>query len=56
MLQPAELSLAEMGELAQFCPATDPEVKLTYRAIPISGRAHGGRSSQSANRLWAATK
>lgn len=34
MLQPAELSLDEMGELASIIPATDPEVKLAYRAIP----------------------
>jgi perosamine synthetase len=39
MLQPAELSLAEMGELAQFIPAADPEVKLTYRAIPEFGES-----------------
>ena len=34
MLQPAELSLEEMGELAAIIPATDPEVKLVYRSIP----------------------
>ncbi|HXF61383.1 MAG TPA: DegT/DnrJ/EryC1/StrS family aminotransferase [Caldilineaceae bacterium] len=34
MLKPAELSLDEMGELAQFIPAADPEVKLRYRPIP----------------------
>jgi perosamine synthetase len=34
MLQPAELSLEEMGELAQIIPIADPEVKLRYRAIP----------------------
>lgn len=34
MLQPAELSLEEMGELAAIIPATDPEVKLAYRPIP----------------------
>ncbi len=37
MLQPAELSLEEMGELAEIIPAADPEVKLTYRAIPEFG-------------------
>jgi perosamine synthetase len=34
MLKAAELSLDEMGELAQFIPAADPEVKVRYRAIP----------------------
>jgi perosamine synthetase len=34
MLQAAELSLEEMGELAEVIPAADPEVKLAYRAIP----------------------
>ncbi|MBW7882548.1 MAG: DegT/DnrJ/EryC1/StrS family aminotransferase [Caldilineaceae bacterium] len=34
MLQPFELSLAEMGELASIIPAADPEVKLQYRTIP----------------------
>jgi len=34
MLQPAELSLAEMGDLASVIPAADPEVKLAYRPIP----------------------
>ena len=34
MLKPAELSLEEMGELAQIIPAPDPEVKVRYRAIP----------------------
>lgn len=34
MLQPAELSLEEMGDLAQIIPIADPEVKLHYRAIP----------------------
>lgn len=37
MLQPAELSLEEMGELAAIIPAADPEVRLTYRAIPEFG-------------------
>jgi perosamine synthetase len=39
MLQPAELSLEEMGDLAAIIPAADPEVKLTYRAIPEFGAA-----------------
>lgn len=39
MLQPADLSLEEMGELAAIIPAADPEVKLSYRAIPEFGRA-----------------
>ena len=39
MLQPAELSLEEMGELADVIPAADPEVKLTYRPIPQFGQA-----------------
>jgi len=39
MLQPAELSLEEMGDLADVIPAADPEVKLTYRPIPEFGRA-----------------
>lgn len=34
MLQPTELTLTEMGELAAIIPAADPEVKLTYRPIP----------------------
>lgn len=34
MLKPAELTLEEMGELAQFVPAADPEVKVRYKAIP----------------------
>ncbi len=34
MLKPAELSLEEMGDLAAIIPASDPEVKLRYRAIP----------------------
>lgn len=34
MLKPAELTLDEMGELAEFIPAADPEVKVHYRAIP----------------------
>ena len=34
MLQPAELSLEDMGELAEFIPAPDPEVRIRYRAIP----------------------
>ena len=37
MLQAAELSLEEMGELAEVIPAADPEVKLAYRAIPQFG-------------------
>ncbi|HQY93594.1 DegT/DnrJ/EryC1/StrS family aminotransferase [Caldilinea sp.] len=37
MLQPVELSLEEMGELAAIIPAADPEVRLTYRAIPEFG-------------------
>lgn len=34
MLKPAELSLDEMGELAEIIPAADPEVKVRYRPIP----------------------
>ena len=34
MLQPAELNLADMGELAAIIPAADPEVKIHYKAIP----------------------
>ena len=34
MLTPAELTLDEMGELAEFIPAADPEVQVHYRAIP----------------------
>lgn len=34
MLQPAELTLAEMGDLAAVIPAADPEVKMRYRPIP----------------------
>jgi len=37
MLQPVKLSLEEMGELAAIIPAADPEVRLTYRAIPEFG-------------------
>ena len=34
MLQPAELTLEEMGDLAAIIPAADPEVKVRYRPIP----------------------
>ena len=34
MLQPVELSLEEMGDLAQIIPASDPVVKVSYQAIP----------------------
>jgi perosamine synthetase len=34
MLKPTELSLDEMGDLAEIIPATDPEVKVRYQAIP----------------------
>jgi perosamine synthetase len=34
MLQPVELPLQEMGELAAIIPAADPEVKVRYRPIP----------------------
>jgi perosamine synthetase len=34
MLQPATLTLDEMGDLAAIIPAKDPEVKVRYRAIP----------------------
>lgn len=34
MLQPVELSLEEMGDLAEIIPASDPEVKISYQAIP----------------------
>lgn len=34
MLQPVELTLEEMGELAAMIPAADPEVKVRYRPIP----------------------
>jgi len=34
MLQPAELKLEEMGDLAAIIPAPDPEVKVRYRPIP----------------------
>ncbi|MBV7332604.1 DegT/DnrJ/EryC1/StrS family aminotransferase [Chloroflexi bacterium TSY] len=34
MLKPAELTLEEMGDLAEIIPAADPEVKVRYRAIP----------------------
>jgi perosamine synthetase len=34
MLQPAELSLEEMGDLAEIIPLADPEVKVRYRTIP----------------------
>ena len=37
MLKPAELKLEDMGELAEFIPASDPEVKLRYRPIPAFG-------------------
>jgi perosamine synthetase len=39
MLQPAELSLEEMGDLASIIPAADPEVKVRYKAIPEFERA-----------------
>ena len=41
MLQPAELNLADMGELAAIIPAADPEVKIHYKAIPEF--EHSGR-------------
>jgi perosamine synthetase len=34
MLKPVELSLDEMGDLAEIIPAADPEVKVRYRPIP----------------------
>ncbi len=34
MLEPAELTLEEMGELGEIIPAADPEVKVRYKAIP----------------------
>lgn len=34
MLQPHELSLEEMGDLAEIIPAKDPEVRISYRPIP----------------------
>ena len=34
MLKPSELKLEDMGDLADIIPAADPEVKLSYRAIP----------------------
>ncbi len=34
MLQPYELTLEEMGDLAEIIPAKDPEVKISYRPIP----------------------
>jgi perosamine synthetase len=46
MLQPADLSLEEMGDLAAIIPAADPEVKLSYRAIPDFDQ----RSNQSTRR------
>ncbi|MGH9321281.1 MAG: DegT/DnrJ/EryC1/StrS family aminotransferase [Vicinamibacteria bacterium] len=39
MLKPAELTLQEMGELADIIPATNPEVRLTYRSIPSFGES-----------------
>jgi perosamine synthetase len=39
MLQPAELSLEEMGDLAAIIPAADPEVKVRYKTIPEFERA-----------------
>lgn len=37
MLQPYELSLEDMGDLADIIPASDPEVKVSYRTIPDFG-------------------
>ncbi len=34
LLQPATLTLEEMGDLAEIIPVSDPEVKVRYRAIP----------------------
>jgi perosamine synthetase len=39
MLQPAELSLDEMGDLAAIIPAADPEVRVRYKPIPEFERA-----------------
>lgn len=46
MLQPAELTLEEMGDLAAIIPAADPEVKVRYRPIPDFDE----RSDQSTRR------
>ena len=46
MLQPAELTLEEMGDLASIIPAADPEVKVRYRPIPDFDE----RSDQSTRR------
>lgn len=46
MLKPAELSLEEMGDLAEVIPAADPEVKVRYRPIPDFDQ----RSNQSTRR------
>ncbi len=34
MLKPVELSLEEMGDLAEIIPVSDPELKVSYRPIP----------------------
>lgn len=34
MLKPVELSLEEMGELAAIIPTAEPEVTISYQAIP----------------------
>lgn len=39
MLKPVELSLDEMGDLAEIIPAADPEVKVRYRTIPAFGES-----------------
>lgn len=46
MLQPAELTLEDMGDLAAIIPAADPEVKVRYRPIPDFDE----RSDQSTRR------
>jgi perosamine synthetase len=38
MLQPFELSLEEMGDLAEIIPVRDPEVRVSYRPIPAFGQ------------------
>ena len=57
MLQPAELTLDEMGELAAIIPAADPEVQLHYQArFPTSSSAMRRSIIPVCEPTWAATR
>ncbi|MGQ9715905.1 MAG: DegT/DnrJ/EryC1/StrS family aminotransferase, partial [Anaerolineae bacterium] len=37
MLKPAELSLEELGDLAEIIPGPEPELEVSLRRIPVFG-------------------